>query len=65
MSLPKLPEPASYAPIYQPFYTADQMLAFQAATVEACAAVCNEMAAYERADKCAIAIRDMLKEKTE
>lgn len=49
MTLPKLPEPAM--PAFEgevlrtkPYYTANQMLAFQRETVQACIAVCREQA---------------------
>jgi hypothetical protein len=69
-SLPKLPEPATVTVLHEiPYYTKSQMIAFQAATVEACAAVCegqyhaiNSPDEYASAQWCAEAIRAMLKE---
>jgi uncharacterized membrane-anchored protein len=42
MTLPPLPEPADYIRIHGNVFTEAQMLAFQAATVEACAKVVDD-----------------------
>jgi len=63
MKLPTLPTPK----FNQHLYTAEEVLAFQAATVEACAAVCehqNHTGSINQEwmrERCAEAIRSLLK----
>jgi len=63
MKLPTLPTPK----FNQHLYTAEEVLAFQAATVEACAKVCEKLAAEgaetwrQPRQDCAEVIRELLK----